>query len=153
MVAIGRKEPKYVGMSRKKFEFILEELEGYESCQAAMERLREDVAYSHEPPDEGATPAAHVSKPTEAKGILLASSLALVRLAEFSKQVARARNRLNVDEERVFRYLFLEREKPRPPGPPWENLGMSERTFYRHRRSIVYRVGKEMGLVSIEVYR
>jgi len=136
-----------VKLEKAVFKYVEHELYNYQYALQEIEDLREDIIESV-PFKETIPGSGHISDPTARKAVKLITNKAIKRMSDTILAIERALDRLNPDHRAIFELKHCQRL-------PWqkvcEEMPVSERTYFRLRRELVYMVALEMGLLKINL--
>lgn len=126
------------------FKYVEYELYNYDHNLELIKQFQDDVIYA-QPTKEVVPNIGYISDPTSKKVIKLASSNFLLKMLDRISRINRALQRLNDDHRTIFELKYRK-------GLKWqqvcEEMPVSERTYFRLRRELVYMVAVEMGLAE-----
>jgi len=133
-----------VKLEKSVFRYIEHELYNYKYTLQTIEDLRENIIDSV-PLRETVPSAGFISDPTARKATKLVTNTALARMTRTVAAIEKALNRLNQDHRAVFELKYCQ-------ALPWkrvcDEMPVSERTYFRLRRELVYMVAMELGLAE-----
>ena len=129
------------------FNVIEHELYNYDYTKEQVGQMRDEIIVGVPAmPSEGdRVQSNRISKPTEKKGVALASNVALVSMERTVKAIDRALLLLGEEHNELFELRYRQKQN-------WRTtvceMGMPERTYFRKRRELVYAVAVQLGLAS-----
>lgn len=131
-------------LEKSVFRYIEHELYNYKYTLKTIEDLRENIIDAA-PLRETVPSVGFISDPTARKVTKLVTNTALARMTRTVTAIERALDRLNQDHRAIFELKYCQ-------SLPWkkvcDELPVSERTYFRLRRELVYMVALEMGLAE-----
>lgn len=131
-------------LPRAVFRYVEHELYNYDYHLEKIEQIRENIIEAS-PLRETVPNTGYISDPTGRKGTELVTNTALMRMTDTVKRIDRALQRLNDDHRTIFELKYRQ-------GLKWqqvcEEMPVSERTYFRLRRELVYMVAVELGLAE-----
>ena len=132
-------------LPRAVFRYIEHELYNYDITLAEIKNIRQGIIEAMPPLKETVPNTGYVSDPTGRKAIQLFTNTALVRMARTITAIDKALSRLSDNHRALFNLKYRQ-------GLPWQKvcdeIPVSERTYFRLRRELVYMVAVEMGLAE-----
>lgn len=131
-------------LDRAVFRYIEHELYNYDETKREIEELREDII-EKAPLKEVVPGTGFISDPTARKAIKLVTSTAIARMERTVRAIDRALARLSDEHRQLFDLKYRQCLS-------WQKIcdemPVSERTYFRLRRELVYMVAVEMGLAE-----
>ena len=131
-------------LEKSVFRYIEHELYNYKYTIQTIADLRENIIGAV-PLRETVPGTGYISDPTARKATKLVTNTALARMTRTVAAIEKALNRLNQDHRAVFELKYCQ-------FLPWkkvcDELPVSERTYFRLRRELVYMVALELGLAE-----
>lgn len=138
-------------LPRPVFQYIEHELANYKITRQKIEILRDEITSSR--PDEARQEVAYVGgaggkqigRPTEGAAIKLTSSAVLMHMESVVRAIDKALSQLTEDHNEIFQLRYIENK-------PWQQivamLPVSQDTYFRKRRELVWMVAIQLGLMQ-----
>ena len=130
------------------FRYIEYELYNYESTKKEIEFLREQIMNSSprtKATDEEQVQGGQQSNPTEQKGMRLTTNAVLLNMIKVVECIDNAFRFLDEEHHTIYQKKYKE-------GKHWQQIitemPISQDTYFRKRREIVYAVAVQMGKIS-----
>ena len=147
---MSKKDRKKKPLPRAVFQYIEHEMANYEITRQKIEILRDEITSSR--PDEARQEVAYVGKdskritrPTEGAALKLTSSAALHHMEQVIAAIDKALSQLTEDHNEIFQLRYIENK-------PWQQivamLPVSQDTYFRKRRELVWMVAIQLGLMQ-----
>jgi RinA family phage transcriptional activator len=129
------------------FRVIEHELYNYDYTKEQVKAMSEDIIGG--PPtvatDADRVQTNRINKPTEQKGIKLASNIVLLRMEHTIKAIDRALLLLDEDHVELFELRYRQKQN-------WRTTvcetGAAQAAYFRRRRELVYAVAVQMGYAN-----
>lgn len=126
------------------FNVVEHELYNYDYTREQLETMRDEIIGGAPTvaTDKDRVQTNRISKPTEKKGVDLASSVALKHMEHTVKAIDRALLLLDEDHNELFNLRYRDKQN-------WRTTvcetGWAEKTYFRRRRALVYAVAVQLG--------
>ena len=131
-------------LEKSVFRYIEHELYNYRYTVQTIQELRESIIDAV-PLKETVPGTGYISDPTARKATKLVTNTALARMTRTVAAIERALDKLKQDHRALFELKYCR-------AIPWkricDEMAISERTYFRLRRELVYMVALEMGLAE-----
>lgn len=126
------------------YKYIDYELRHYKENKEELEKLRAEIIDTSPSPADG-QPRGNISgNPTEQKAMKLISSVAIRKIERTVNAIEKVRNTLNEEYLKFFEWNYIIKAGI---VRTCQEVNISEKTYYRWRDSIVYAIGRELGLI------
>ena len=126
------------------FNVIEHELYNYDYTKEQVGQMRDEilVGVTAMPTDGDRVQSNRISKPTEQKGIDLASNVALGSMERTVKAIDRALLLLGEEHNELFELRYRQKQNWRTTVC---DMGVPQQTYFRKRRELVYAVAAQLG--------
>lgn len=132
-------------INRSVFKYIEYEMYGYDDIKKELEMYKEEVLEGEAKPEVAVQGG--LGDKTANKAMKLTSSKFVLQGEKVIKAIDNSLNMLGDTYKILFKLKYQQ-------GLPWQEvvveMGISDRSYYRMRRSLVTVVGQQLGLVNIE---
>lgn len=132
-------------ISKRIFNYIEEEMYGYDDIKRELELYKEEVLHGTSRPEVSVR--AGNGDITASKAIKMTSSKYVIHCERVIRAVDKSLARLTDEHRELFRLKYQK-------GYHWKevavDMSISDRKYFRLRRELVTMVGKELGVINIE---
>ena len=132
-------------IDKKVYNYIEFELQHYEENKEKLKEMRLDIIEASPEPSDGQPKGqGGTGNPTEQKAMKLISSVAIRKIERTVNAIEKVRNTLNKEYLKFFEWNYIIKAGI---VKTCQEVNISEKTYYRWRDSIVYAIGRELGLI------
>ena len=133
-------------MRREVRKYIESELRHYRDNRNEISLIREDLVQRSTSGDQNRS--SEISDPTAKNAEKLLTNRRLKKLEETVRAIEIVVEELDEDRRRLIEYAYFKRPRTLTDVGVARKIGVSNRTYYRWRDWIIYRIGEEMGLAD-----
>ena len=126
------------------YNYIEYELHHYKDNKDTLELEKERILYESCPPPDGQPRGSMTGNETERKAIALVESVTVISLESRIKAIDRALGSLTETHRKLFTMLYIKGREDMYR--MCDELGLSERSFQRYKKSIIYKTALELGM-------
>jgi len=126
------------------YNYIEYELHHYKDNKDTLELEKERILYQSCPPSDGQPRGNMTGNETERKAIALVESTTVISLESRIRAIDRAVNSLTDTHKELFEEIYT--RKRYGMYRICDELGLSERSYKRYKREIIYSTAREMGV-------